>query len=379
MTERKRVLIAVSTYPPAFGGAGLQVHLLYTRLAKQLPIELTALTQSGRGQASGRSQHEGVDVWRVDPSLPLASQFIAAGRALLRGRDRRFHLVHAADSPPVVLAACGWARLLGIPTIREITLPEPPTAVTWKAGLLRSTFTHATQLFGVNDSVRAAYAAMDIPPQRIRMNPYPVDLDRFFFPLARLRREARTALGFGDGDIVHFILGRIQPRKNQLLAVNSLTLLPAQHKLVLAGPLDDDSYIGRIRRTISGSDLEARVILLPRVQEDPALLYHAADVYQVPSLREGGPNVMLEALCCGVPVIANEGLGVTRYVRDGINGYNVPLTAQAFAEAALKLTDIVVDMDRRRAIAEDAARSWGAEALDPIYAQQIARLLKLDQ
>jgi glycosyltransferase involved in cell wall biosynthesis len=375
--KKKRVLIAVSTYPPAFGGSGLQVHRLYRRLSRELPIEVTALTQSGRGQPAGTDQHEVTLVRRIDPTSSWVAQFVSVGRFMLGQGGRPFDLLHASDSPPIVLCACIWARLLKVPMIREITLPVKMTSTPWKARVLRSTFTTADRLFGVNDTVLAEYVAMGIPRERIWMSPYPVDTDAYRFPTPEQRQRARASFGFDQDDIVHFLLGRIQARKNQHLAVQALSLLPGHHKLILAGPASDAGYLEEIRTTVESNKLGGRVILLPSIQHDPLPLYHATDIYLTPSLREGGPNVVFEALCCGVPVIVSEGLGLRRYVHDGTNGFNVSLDADEFAGAAARLTCIASHAERRRAIAVHSAELFGTATLDRQYAQQIAELLRV--
>jgi glycosyltransferase involved in cell wall biosynthesis len=217
---------------------------------------------------------------------------------------------------------------------------------------------------------------MGLPQKRVWISPYPIDTTVFQFPTPEQRKSARGSLGSSDNDIVHFALGRIHSHKNQYLAVEALTLLPDHHKLILAGPGSDD-YVDRIRNAMAEHELEKRVILLLERQQNPLRLFHAADIYVIPSLSEGGPNVLFEALCCGVPVIVNEDIGVTRYVRDGINGFNVPLEVNEFAQAADKLTSIVNDAEQRQAIAEQSASMFGASTLDVQYAQHIARLLKI--
>ena len=119
------------------------------------------------------------------------------------------------------------------------------------------------------------------------------------------------------------------------------------------------------------------MVLLAERQQNPIRLFHAADIYLIPSLTEGGPNVLFEALCCGVPVIVNESIGEQRYVHDGVNGFNVPLDATEFAQASGKLSHLVHDRRWRQAIAEQSAGSYSAAALDPQYASRIAELLKL--
>ena len=86
---------------------------------------------------------------------------------------------------------------------------------------------------------------------------------------------------------------------------------------------------------------------------------------------------MFEALCCGVPVIINESIGVRRYIRDGANGFNVPLSATGFARAAEKLSEMVHNREWRQAIAEQSARRFGSDTVDAQYARHIASLLEI--
>jgi glycosyltransferase involved in cell wall biosynthesis len=379
MRRKKRVLIAASTYPPAFGGSGLESHRLYRRLMEALPIEVTALTQSGRGEPAGVRPHEGIPVWRIDASSSLPVQFLKVGQLMLRRGPRSFDLLHAKDGLYSVLSACLWARFLGIPVIREVTSVQVGQRTSrggWKAYLHRSTYSSARMLHAVNGSVRAVYVSMGLPHERVWVSPYPVDTTAFRLPNPEERRSARERFGFHQSDIVHFALGRIHSHKNQALAVKALALLPDCHKLILAGPANED-YVRAIRETMVEYGLERRVILLAERQQDPIRLFHAADIYLVPSLTEGGPNVLFEALCCGLPVIVNESIGEESYVRDGDNGFNVPLEATEFAQAASKLSHLVHDSHWRQAIAEQSAGSFSAAALDPQYARRIAELLGL--
>lgn len=71
-----------------------------------------------------------------------------------------------------------------------------------------------------------------------------------------------------------------------------------------------------------------------RPHEQVPLWMNASDVLCLPSLNEGLPNVALEAMACGLPVVASRVGGVPEIVRDGVNGFLVaPSDPQALAEA----------------------------------------------
>ena len=64
--------------------------------------------------------------------------------------------------------------------------------------------------------------------------------------------------------------------------------------------------------------------------------YSAADVFALPSLQDNLPNVMLEAMSCGVPVVGFACGGIAETVRDGDNGLTVPVGDPAALAAALR-------------------------------------------
>ena len=66
--------------------------------------------------------------------------------------------------------------------------------------------------------------------------------------------------------------------------------------------------------------------------------YAAARVFALSSVREGQPNVILEAMACGLPVCATAVGGIPRLVEDGVNGYLSPAgDAAAMAQNCCKL------------------------------------------
>jgi glycosyltransferase involved in cell wall biosynthesis len=108
----------------------------------------------------------------------------------------------------------------------------------------------------------------------------------------------------------------------------------------------------------SRSLLEARLPWVRRVgflgREELASLYAAADLCILPSATETCGLVALEAMAAGVPVIAADAGGLRESVRHGVNGLIAPPDdARAFAAHVVEL---VMERERRRALAEGAVR-----------------------
>lgn len=79
--------------------------------------------------------------------------------------------------------------------------------------------------------------------------------------------------------------------------------------------------VGRVRREAEAF-LPARAVRLPYEDDDARLraAYSACDALLQPSLADGMPNVVLEAMACGVPVLASSAGGLADLVQDGVNG-----------------------------------------------------------
>ena len=246
---RKRVVIAVGYYPPAHSGSGLRAHRTYRRLMERLPIDVTAVTVSGRGQAEGRGSFEGVEVIRTVDRSTLGAQFLTLGRQVYLPERRSIDLVHGLGMSKVAAASCAWAQLLGIPVVRELTLDG--TVSMGRPGqraVYRSGFTRARLVIAPSGAIARRYQDAGIPARRVWTRPHPVDTTRFRAPSPAERRQARDRYGLGAGT-AHLILARFLPRKNQLFAVAALAHLDPAHKLMLLGPVldGDESYLAEIR------------------------------------------------------------------------------------------------------------------------------------
>jgi glycosyltransferase involved in cell wall biosynthesis len=92
-----------------------------------------------------------------------------------------------------------------------------------------------------------------------------------------------------------------------------------------------------------GDELRARIVVRPVVPADEMPeLYQEHDVLVFPSLMEGLPGVLLEAMASGMPVITTETCGMPDVVEDGVNGLLIPpADAEALEKAILRLAGCV--------------------------------------
>ena len=170
-----------------------------------------------------------------------------------------------------------------------------------------------------------------------------VDCHRFACPPAA-RDRLRVELGVRDSDLVIGSVGRLSYEKNYGLLLDAaagvLTRFPIRVLLVGDGPETDS-----LRSQAASLGLEDRVIM-PGERRDVPELMSAMDVFVLPSLIEGLPNTVLEAMCAGLPVVATSVGGTPDVVAHGVSGFLVPSNnAAALGEA---LESLLGDGDLRR-------------------------------
>lgn len=378
---RRRVLLAVGSYPPGYGGAGLRAHKTYHRLRRRFPLEVQAATVAARGDRADCTEYEGVAIFETSSNRGFPAQFAALGRLLRQHGLRHFDVVHALGQSGVATAASAWALILGLPLVRELTVNEPISRSFGPVAFIRRLgFRRAALVIALNRGLKARLVEAGVDPGRIWERPNPVETTTFRLPRSAERQAARAAFGLPEGAPVHLLLGRLCPRKNQLFALDVLARLPGEHRLLLLGPVlqGDAPYSEKIASRIAALDLGNRVVFLPRHTDDPVQAYHAADVCWIPSVSEGMPNVLLEALVCGVPVVSNRGLELDEHIAEGVNGYACELEVSAFAAAARKAAERLDDAAARQQIAARSAERYGAEKIDAEFAARLAAIVNLE-
>jgi D-inositol-3-phosphate glycosyltransferase len=220
--------------------------------------------------------------------------------------------------------------------------PSPPSRLRLEAELARDA---ALVVATCSDEV-TELTALGVPASRIAVVPCGVDLDRFSPSGPRAARDGRHRI---------LSLGRLVERKGVETTVRAMTAVPGA-ELVIAGGGDAiaDAEQARLSSIATACGVQDRVRLLGRIarQDVPALLRSADVVVSVPWYEPFG-MVPLEAMACGVPVVASAVGGHLDTVVDGRTGALVP--ARDPAALAQRLRELLADPARLAAISSAAA------------------------
>lgn len=373
-----RVLLVFSgAYPPDFGGGPLRLHRTLLRMRDQFPFDIEVLAFAGESTRPGTSEVDKMPVVRLPQSFGFLALVWAVGRHMCRARRQGIEVVYVVTTGRLAYLAALFARWFRLPLIVEIiSCNLHDTRARQLAAGIHTRI--ASLAVAISEPVARQIRAFGVDDRRIWVRPNPVDIERYRFPSPEERLQERAARGFAPDDIVHLVAGALAPRKNQLFAVEAIEQLDDAHRLWLVGPVwaDDPAYADRLRERIAASPARDRIQLVDRFTDELHRVMYAADCLWMPSLEEGLGNVMLEALCCGVPCVINETLGMDEHIQDGVNGRQAPLDPEAWAAAVTSLLPTIGDPDRRRAISEAACRRYDAAAFDQEFYRRLAALAR---
>ncbi len=234
---------------------------------------------------------------------------------------------------------------------------------------------HADRVRCVSHSVLESARRVGIHAERLVYLPMRVDTAVFAPEVQQAAGLAvRRRFGLGSGPIILF-LGTLSIHKGVTHVVRAMARVAqecpeARLVLVGSGPLEIE-----LRRLVAELGLGEHVLFAGRAhyEEVPAFLA-AGDVLVLPSLNEGLPRVILEAMAMARPVVASRVGGVPELVQDGETGLlTAPRDEAALAESLLRLAK---DPSLREAMGNRARQSIGIEyELEHNIARYAAELL----
>lgn len=141
----------------------------------------------------------------------------------------------------------------------------------------------------------------------------------------RARDEARARLGLPAGKATLLTVANFVPQKGLSYLLESLHELTRLRKDLILVLVGGGELEGSLRRKAAELDLSGQVTFAGRrPHEEIATWINACDLLVLPSVAEGSPTIIPEAMACGKPVIATEVGGVPDLIRDGEEGYLVP-------------------------------------------------------
>jgi teichuronic acid biosynthesis glycosyltransferase TuaC len=287
--------------------------------------------------------------WSLNPAA--MTRACLAPLLLLR-RSFAFDVMDAHFFFPDGVAAARLAERLGVPfmiTSRGSDITDWPNRPRAKKMILAAAH-HAAALSGVSASLTQAMIALGMDAAKIHILRNGVDLDHFT-PLNRV--DAKAKYNIGAKTIVS--VAALVPLKSHHVTIAAVATL-SDVDLLIAG---EGPERHNLERQIADLNVGDRIKLLgPVAHKNLPELFNAGDIFVLSSTREGLPNVVLESIACGTPVIATPVGGTVEVLDDPRAGSFYPVGD--VAALAQKINSFFITPLDRAAVRKSAERfSWG--------------------
>lgn len=204
-------------------------------------------------------------------------------------------------------------------------------------GLFRTTLNHSSTVLTLSKRIRRELIDQyRIDPSKIMI--YRYKMSNIFHP--QDSKDIKAILN-PNGPVV-LTLCRISPEKGLeflIEAARDIVNKVPNVRIVIKGSSNNQKYRDKLTKLVHQYSLESHLVFLEfsPYSEVPKFL-SASDVLVLPSISEGLPTVLLEAMATGIPVVATNVGGVPDIIEDGRNGLLVsPGKSRALAEAVVRL------------------------------------------
>jgi glycosyltransferase involved in cell wall biosynthesis len=291
---------------------------------------------------------------RIGMSIQPASVASAAMRAEggLRAEGWSCDVIDAHYLYPDGVAAAALARRLQRPFVvtargSDVNLIAKMPAP--RRRILEAVAT-ASRVIAVSEALKAELLGIGVAESRVEVLRNGVDTN-LFRPVSR--ENTRKQLG-ANGAYLVATVGNLVPEKGHDLVLRAARLVENLRVVVVGQGRERERLVALAAQL----GMMNRVTFLDNVpQSELASIYSAADVLALGSVREGWPNVLLEAMACGTPVVATAVGGVPEIVTSDIAGEVVSgRDEQEFAAAIRRVLDRRTE---RAAVRAHASRySW---------------------
>ena len=271
-------------------------------------------------QLADRAREVGYQVIQVNVGGKLDIRAISHIRKVLMEHDVR--ILHSHDYKSNLYGVLASLHL----GIRRVTTAHGTTRDSfWKKFYLylneKVVYRYFDEIVAVSDEIRTQLEKIYIGRAKIRV--IENGIDPTYFGSGNVDGKRICPLPIPSGHKVFAVIGRLFPDKGHRFFLQAFSRIVRSHSAVAALVIGDGPSREDIVRQVRDLGMERQVILCG-VRTDMKNVYEKVDFLVIPSLTEGIPYVLLEAMIKKVPVLATEVGGIPKLIEDGVTGYLVP-------------------------------------------------------
>ncbi|MDP2644067.1 MAG: glycosyltransferase [Desulfobacterales bacterium] len=282
-------------------------------------------------------------------------------------RQKKIHIIHThgylsdifgivaskVSRKPIISTAHGWTF-----STRRVRIYE---------FVQRKSARFFDGVIAVSQQIQNVLVQNKVKKKRIRTVSNTIDFRRFSSLNNPGKSESKTGCGL-DGPALG-VIGRLSKEKGHIVLLKAVSLVRKHYpnlKLFVIGEGDQED---RLRAFIKAEKIEDNVVFLG-FQKDVCRFYPLFDIFILPSLTEGIPLVLLEAMFFKTPIIASNVGGIPELISNGYNGVLVPPEQQEILAANILM--LLQDRQYALKIAENGYEYLQKNHDPRIWARKIA-------
>ena len=352
--RRYKVMLIIQSL--RVGGAETMVENLAYALGDIGCVVCVVVLQPGETMITSRMQRRGVDLIMMDKKPGADLKLI--GRLAKTMQDFRPDVVHS--HLPILHYVAPAAKRAGINNLVH-TLHNMASKET-KSNLKAAYYGHLYRS-GVVRPVALSEITAESVVERYKVLPESVAIVSNGIDLSLYGRKN----GYGIKDTLEIAhIGRFEEAKNHVLIVECARILkergvPARFHLYGVG-----SLLNEVKDRVDAFQL-SDVVLFHGLTDNVPQALARADAFIFPSLYEGMPMVLAEAMASGLPIVASRAGGIPNMVEDGESALLCDLEASKFADALQELCSSELLRERLGTAALERSSDFGSEAMASSY------------
>lgn len=353
----------LARFYPTIGGTEGQALRLSQELRRK-GYEIFVCTERYEKKLKKFEEINGVPVYRLfswGRGRFASAIFFLSAFFFLVGQRRRFDIlhVHLASSPAILgvifgrlFHKCAIIKFAGAGKTGDIEVSRRTLIGKWKLWFLKN---YGFYFVCPSQKIREEMVAYGFESSRISVIPNGVDTEKFKPIEMEGQPNLRRQLHLRPDSIFAIYVGRFEPGKGIEILLSAWASLTKDFKknvaLLLVG---SGSLKERLTIQVQKSGILDQVVMTGRVDNVSEYL-QASDIFVLPSLDEGLPNALLEAMSCGLATVASRIAPTEEIISPGINGVFVKRGDSLDLKEKISL--LVNDRGKRQKLGQEARKT----------------------
>lgn len=322
------------------------------------------------GWLNDRYRERGIEMLTLGNQKAIDFNCVRNLKAALHAE--RVDVVHSHEFSMCVYGTAATG-LLGLPHVTTMHGNQEMTRALRRRMALRWAFKRSAAVVAVSEATRQTLI------EELGVRPGAIEVVLNGVPVVQGQaRQIRQEFGIAQGDLLIVASGTVVPRKGHMVLLKALHRLEKEGlsvpwQVIIAGrPVGDEA--DRLRQFITEAGFAGKVHLAGQ-RSDVADLLAAADIFTMPSLKEGLPLALLEAMLARKPIVASRTSGIPEAITDGLDGLLAPPGDEVALAAAL--SRVMREPALRESLAREAlaraTRDFTIESMANKYEQLYRR------